>query len=63
MTSATVARRPRASIRRASCVHERTRSTRACFLARSISRSLITITRVLPFCTKRKGSGAKKRVA
>ncbi len=42
--------------------HERTRSTRACLRARSISRSLITRMRVLPFWTKRKGSGAKNPV-
>ena len=42
---------------------ESTRSTRACFVARSISRSLMTTIRWPRACTNRKGSGAKKRVA
>ncbi len=42
--------------------HDSTRSTCAWLRARSISRSLITRTRVFPFWMKRNGSGAKNPV-
>ena len=42
--------------------HDITRSTVACWRARSISRSLITRIFLRPFWMNRKGSGAKKPV-
>ena len=62
MTSAGDALSPSVSRGAASFDQERTRPTRACARARSISRSLITRILCLPFWMKRNGSGAKKPV-
>ena len=62
MTSAGGALRPSFSSGAATFDHEITRSTRAWWRARSISRSLITRMRVFPFWMKRNGSGAKNPV-